>query len=279
MSKILSLREYGGYFLIPKFFPKRLLKFLSPKLKRKIRFDELILILQYFSDKKPGTMIDVGAQFGESLAPFLYLNWDIYAFEPDPDNRKRKSLDRFNHNSNFHLEEKAVSNSTGEKVTFYGSEESTGVSSLLSFTKDHHPVSEVVTISLNDFLKSQNISHVEFLKIDVEGFDYHVLEGFPWESDKPDIILVEFDDSKTEILNINHKDIGDLLISQGYNTYISEWSPLQQYGSSSDWLAVTKYPGQLLNKNGWGNFLAFKDNEFEKFLTKKLTHSPVKFYN
>ena len=36
---------------------------------------------------QPGTMLDVGAHFGNSLAPFEKDGWTVYAFEPDQANR------------------------------------------------------------------------------------------------------------------------------------------------------------------------------------------------
>ena len=115
-------------------------------------------------------MIDVGANFGNSLDIYLGKGWQVHAFEPDPNNRQKlletwPDCDRLTVNSN------AVSDEAGQKVAFYASEESTGISGLSAFTAGHKKIGEVETTTLTDYYRSSGLEHVDFLKIDVEGFD------------------------------------------------------------------------------------------------------------
>ncbi len=74
------------------------------------------------------------------------------------------------------------------------------------------------------------LTHVDFLKIDVEGFDFSVLKGVPWNSLQPDVIEAEFEDGKTVPLGHTYHDVCDFLVEKGYTVYLSEWHPIVRYG-------------------------------------------------
>lgn len=46
-------------------------------------------------------------------------------------------------------------------------------------------------ITLSKVLSDNRISHIDFLSIDVEGGEMGVLNGFPWETVRADLILIE----------------------------------------------------------------------------------------
>lgn len=66
--------------------PFRLKFWIDRYLRRKI--EEVELVYYLLKDRKEGTMIDVGAHYGTSLEAFMKDGWSVYAFEPDPKNRK-----------------------------------------------------------------------------------------------------------------------------------------------------------------------------------------------
>jgi hypothetical protein len=119
-------------------------------------------------------------------------------------------------------------------------------------------------------MKSKNINHVNFLKIDTEGHDYFVLQSYPWDLDKPDVIKCEFEDLKTEIkLNYTWKDMAEYLYKLGYKIIISEWYPIVRYGTTHKWRGLKNYPCELDDKNAWGNFICFLDNQLlNEFIEK-----------
>ena len=86
---------------------------------------------------------------------------------------------------------------TGEKVPFYVSEESTGISGLSAFRDSHVAIGHVETVALRDVA---DIDRVDLLKIDTEGYEKFVLEGFPWERLRPSVVVAEFEDAKTKPL-------------------------------------------------------------------------------
>ena len=69
------------------------------------------------------------------------------------------------------------------------------------------------------------------MKIDVEGFERNVLDGYDWAV-RPDLIVLEFEDSKTVPLGYSWKDLADGLIDRGYQVLVSEWFPIERYGGS-----------------------------------------------
>jgi FkbM family methyltransferase len=207
-----------------------------------------------------GRMIDVGAHHGWAMKPFAELGWSVDAFEPDPKNRAVLSS-RTADCSNVTIHALAVSDRSQDSVDFFSSEESTGISSLRGFRESHRKSSEVSVTTLTDFLSGRIYGDVDYLKIDAEGFDYHVLKGFPWDRYKPAVVLCEFEDSKTLPLGYDFQDLGEMLMRQGYKVIISEWHPIEKYGIQHNWCRMHRFPARLKNPHGWGNLIAFRSSE------------------
>lgn len=234
-----------------------------------VSFDETQLLAAYFDKKREGIMIDVGAHHGSASRPFLNKDWTVYAYEPDPNNSKIIK-ERLKHYPSFNLSSKAVSNKLGETLDFFASEESTGVSGLSSFTDNHEKICEVSTTTLIHEINKFNIQEVDFLKIDAEGFDLMVLEGFPWDKITPFVVECEFEDFKTKPLGYDFNNISDFLTSKGYTVYVSEWYPIIKYGSRHTWKRLFKYTHQKIDEDSWGNLLAFKEKPNLKSLITQL---------
>lgn len=234
--------------------------------------DEALILEELFKNKKHGVIIDVGFAWGQVSLPFLIKKWKSYAFEPDKQASKLLAISEMTSIfCNLKVDNRAVSNISDEKLTFYNSEESEGISSLHSF-RDHHPSHEVRTVTLDRVLKEENISEVDILKIDTEGHDLFVLKGLTFDKIKPKVILTEFDDFKTEKLGYKYQDIGDMLLEQEYAVYLFEWFPIKKYGEEHEFKGFHRYPTEMDDKNGWGNFIAvsgiYKD-KMERLLDNK----------
>lgn len=207
------------------------------------------------------TMIDVGAHFGSALQPFLNKGWHIYAFEPDDRNRDQLLQRLANHPSRHlvTLDARCVSNTTSHGLSFYRSEQSSGISGLSAFHPSHVEVQRVSTVTLGDFFLNGAIPEIDFLKIDTEGHDLFVLQGFPWEHARPAVIECEFENAKTTSLGYGFHNLAQFLVDKGYTVYVSEWHPILQYGTRHDWRCLAKYPYALQDEKSWGNLLAFRD--------------------
>lgn len=247
---------------------------MSEKFKRIIgslrlssNIDEVALVF-HLSRHLPGnhTMIDVGAHYGTSLRNFVLAGWQVYAFEPDKANREK--LEKFASNySNLSIDARAISDKDGEIVPFYTSEISTGISGLSRFHESHKQTSYVKTVTLATYCEEQAIKSVDFLKIDAEGYDLIVLKSLAWSLFKPDIIICEFEDSKTIPLEYNFCQLAQFLRDKGYNLLVSEWFPIVQYGTQHKWRDFKTYPCELYNKDAWGNIIAVRDiDSYSKLL-------------
>ncbi len=204
------------------------------------------------------TMVDVGAHHGGSSVGFLKAGWRVLAFEPDPVNRERVT-NRLGANPRFTLDPRAVSDAPKSGVTFFSSDQSTGASSLAAFTQNHHEAATVDVTTLGLALSEYGIEQVRLLKIDAEGFDKHVLEGFPWDRTQPAAIMCEFEDRKTKPLGYTTAEMADLLADKGYWVLVSEWHPIVRYGVRHDWRRLYRWRSGLTPaEQSWGNLIAFR---------------------
>ncbi|WP_369999084.1 FkbM family methyltransferase [Winogradskyella sp.] len=252
---------------------KKVLKeILPPKayyyLKRKMtkQFDERYIIYD-FLDYNDGVMFDVGVMDGSSFMPFLLRGWDVYAFEPDEKNHNNVSeyLGKWNLKTN--LIKQAVSDVEETKM-FYTSTASAGIPSLLKFNENQVASHKVSTIKLSNFVQEHNIDKIDFLKIDVEGYDLMALKGFDFSVFKPRVIMSEFEDKKTELLGYSTKDMAEFLIDKGYYLIYSIWHPIQEYGIQHDFKKMSTDMKDI-DVEDWGNLLGFAhQKDYDEFRKK-----------
>lgn len=231
--------------------------------------DESKIAYEAFRERhQAGIMIDVGAHFGGSLSQFANSGWQVYAFEPDPVNRK-KLEESFGRYPNVIIDSRAVSNKIEKDVKFYTNEISTGISGLHPFHSAHKQTGTVDTITLDLFIDEHKITNVDFLKIDAEGLDLLVLYGFPWDKIKPGLIICEFEDLKTSNIGYSFHDMALFLQTKGYNIIVSEWFPIERYGGKHSWRRFAEYPCNINDSRAWGNLLAVNDlTIFKSLMTK-----------
>lgn len=133
---------------------------------------------------RPGDVIlDIGANIGlfTIAAAQAYPEAHIYAVEAMPHNYKNLCLN---------LQENGITNVTATQVAIAGHN---GKLSLTQHPTNsgggtiHHlvdgfPQFEVTCLTLSEYLRLQGISRVRFLKMDIEGSEYAVLNSFEeWE--------------------------------------------------------------------------------------------------
>lgn len=216
------------------------------------KFDEVELVRKVLLER--GVMIDVGAHFGSSALPFVKAGWNVHAFEPDPVNRYRlqDAMSEFN---NATIIPAAVSNTSG-RMMLYRSEVSTGISSLTSFHESHNPAAEVEVTTLTEYVKATELTGIDFLKIDSEGYDLFVLQGVPWDKLKPKVVVCEFENRKTVPLGYEYQDLAEFLVNKEYDVLVSEWYPIVEYGGNHRWRRLHRYPYRLADNDAWGNLIA-----------------------
>jgi len=125
--------------------------------------------------------IDVGANIGWytlTLARTAKKRVSILAFEPDPLNFKLLSENiSLNGCSAVRAIQKAVSDSEETRTLYLYANKNRGRHSLLPINTQG--TVEVQTIALDVFLEREGVDprRVAFMKIDVEGYEFHVLNG------------------------------------------------------------------------------------------------------
>jgi len=202
-------------------------------------------------------MVDVGAHNGSSAAEFSKLGWTIVCFEPDPKNRTKLQA-RWGNSKNITIDPRAVSSKAEVGRAFYSSEESTGISGMLKFRDTHEETAKVDVTTIGAIIDEYSLKKINFLKIDVEGYDFEVIKGVPWDLTMPEVIECEFEDAKTLLLGHTWRDIAEFLRIKGYSVYLSEWHPIIQYGVAHDWRRVVPYPEFGVSSKSWGNIIAFR---------------------
>lgn len=222
----------------------------------KAQLDECRFVFEVLAAKQnPGIMIDVGAHYGGSLRDYVKSGWQVWAFEPDAKNRSRL-IQEFGEHPCVHISQEAVSDKIDEDVAFFVSEVSTGISGLSAFHDSHKQSTTVKTTTLSSVITREEIPHIDFLKIDVEGFEMAVLNGLDFTAAKPRAIVAEFEDRKSEQHGYKMKDLAEKLVAQDYVVFVSEWHPITQYGTQHSWRRLRRYPFAPA-ENSWGNLVAF----------------------
>lgn len=226
-----------------------------------VQIDETRAVARLLNAKREPehVMLDVGAHFGTTAGYFDALGWTVHCFEPDPANRE-KLVARFGETPNVTIDPRAVSDKPAKGLSFFASEESSGISSLHAFRDTHRETARVDATSVAEIVEERSLSRIDFLKIDVEGHDFAVLKGVPWDRIAPDVIECEFEDAKTVPLGHDWRDIAEFLRGKGYTVYVSEWHPIVRYGIPHDWRRLVPYPGVDIDKDAWGNLLAFRND-------------------
>lgn len=124
-------------------------------------------------------VLDIGGCWGDTALYFAHkvgINGKVYSFEFIPDNIKLFRLNTsFNPElvSQIELIPHPVSNSSGQTIYF----KDKGPSSTVTFESFEEQTGTTTTISIDDFVKSNNINTIDFIKMDIEGAECLALEG------------------------------------------------------------------------------------------------------
>jgi FkbM family methyltransferase len=214
------------------------------------------VLLEHDALSTRGTMIDVGAHHGSAFKRFVNEGWRVVAFEPDSVNRAVLEAST-EAGWDLTIDDRALSDHPETDVSFFRSEESTGISGLSAFHESHELVDSVDLTTLAEVLVEFGVEHVHFLKIDTEGHDHRVLHGFPWHIDRPDVIVCEFEDAKLTPGSATLQ--AEYLLELGYNVVISEWHPVVRYGIQHDFRGLWTFEqNDQVTDAGFGNMIALR---------------------
>lgn len=214
-----------------------------------IQEGELAVIKNYI--KNGDLVFDIGANVGEWGKTVLQEHPKalIHAFEPIPDLYETLKEIDINH---YYPHNIALSKDNGISTFFYYPD-ANELSSIhyrpimQSFADD--PINlTVITENLDHFCQSNNIFHINFIKIDTEGNEFNVLLGASHLLKNHAIDALQFEYGGTYLdAHITLKQVYSYLVSMGYKiyrieqnclTYIPGWNDVFEDNRYSNYLAV-----------------------------------------
>lgn len=195
-------------------------KYDSMRLSTRKSFDQQVIKAAKLHIKEGDVVVDVGANIGYYTLLFAKLvgpSGKVYAFEPHPENfqiLKKNILE--NGYRNVILEKKAVSSKNGIEKLYIDKDMATRHSFLKSFVTTSKFV-EVDTITLDSYFGKKK---VDFVKIDVEGYEFQVLKGMNDLMDNKEIcIITEFTPWNLKQQQINPNEFVNFFTSKGFGLY------------------------------------------------------------
>lgn len=179
--------------------------------------------------KKEDVIFDIGSNFGYysvRIATSLKKKCSIYAFEPCLSTYERLLTHiRLNNLRNcIHASRIALSDQIdGEGVLCTRSDNSGA-----TYIKKEVTGNDCSLTSLDHFVLINNIPTVNFMKIDVEGFEMHVLRGgIKIIKEKKPIILIELNPVCLERCGVKVDDLLNLLSTFGYKFFVANRKKLK----------------------------------------------------
>lgn len=182
----------------------------------KVFIDNLFTLFKN-NNKKKIVVFDIGANTGEysqmieSKAKSLGLNVELHLFEPTKSCYYILSK-KFKDYPNVYLNNFGASNECRRATIFYDREQS-GLASLYQrnlvvYNLELNQSEEVKLKRLDSYIEEKSIDHIDFIKIDVEGHELKVLEGFGKYLDGQYIDFIQFEygganlDSHTTLMDL-----------------------------------------------------------------------------
>lgn len=170
--------------------------------------------------KRNGYFVEFGATDGETInnTTLLEKKYDWSGILAEPNSVYHEALFK---NRKCHISKECVYSKTGEQVEFLLANAS-DISGIKEFAmKDEHAESRksgqtisISTISLVDLLNSYEApSNIDYLSIDTEGSEYHILEAFFRDNKKYDIHTITVEHN---FVNEEREKLFNLLTQNGY---------------------------------------------------------------
>lgn len=159
--------------------------------------DEADDLLRFFDSNEKITIIDAGANVGQSVKKYkeIFPQCIVHSFEP-----VRKVFDQLKNNVSEYKDVSVYNMALGSqegKITFYEYDDHVNSSALpMGSALSQHNVyreTQVECSTLDIQASKNNIGHINILKLDTQGFDLEVLKGARKliEENRVDIVMIE----------------------------------------------------------------------------------------
>jgi FkbM family methyltransferase len=180
-------------------------------------------VLSLIGDKKNGVFIDVGAYDGDRVSNSIYfediLEWSGVCIEPNPN-----AYTKLIKNRNCVCINAGVTDIESELPFYKVSGHAEMLSGFMSYISKEHidrinieisrhggetELVNVKTVKLEDVIKDNNLTNIDYLSIDTEGNELNVLKSINFDNCRITYISAENND-RTE-------DVKEFLKSKGYD--------------------------------------------------------------
>jgi FkbM family methyltransferase len=195
--------------------------------------------------KDGDTIFDIGANIGwysNHLAK-KFPNSTIYSFEPIPETFNQITANtKLNEATNIRLNNLALSLKK-EKLAFYYSPSVTGASSSQNITENINMTKlELEAETIDNFMSTNSISKLDFIKCDVEGAEYFVYQGGfeTFKYHKP-IVFTEMLRKWAAKFGYHPNDIINYFIQFGYNCFSANKGKLKIVDKVDDQTIETNF--------------------------------------
>jgi FkbM family methyltransferase len=195
--------------------------------------EDMILARLFGTEKKQGFYVDVGAHHPQRFSNTYYFylkGWRGINIDPLPG-----SMKQFQEIRSLDVNIECAINDNGEQLTYYQFNQpafntfSKKIADERIDNKQSHIISqnEILCHRLEDVLDKfmPEGQFIDFLTIDVEGFDLNVLRSNNWEKYRPYVILVE-DLKSGAIKNSQSSPVVSYMENHGYELYAKSMNTL-----------------------------------------------------
>ncbi|MBK7885894.1 MAG: FkbM family methyltransferase [Bacteroidetes bacterium] len=167
------------------------------------------------------TILDIGANIGTTSLYFASLNAKakIISFEPHPDTFKRAEENiKLNSFRNIELLNIGLGEQKAELKLYEVNENNPGMNRILA-EETNLPYKIIQVDLLDKIMEEKSIPPVDFIKIDVEGFEYSVLKGGVNTLKNKPVLFIELDDNNLRENNSTAEELIKLLYTIGYSRF------------------------------------------------------------
>lgn len=236
------------------------------------QYNEDVILLALLSDVNNGVYVDIGANYPieDSVTKLFYKNgWSGINIEPIPYIFEMLKKDRPN-DINLNI---GISSKEGE-LDFFENKAMPGHSSFdqskaKHFNDDKTSKYKVKIKTLKDVLKANNVKNINFLKIDVEGFEDEVVAGNDWSVYRPEVICIESSDEEASWEKTLKNNQYKFFINDGLNAYYvaeESWHRTKNFADT-----VVKLSHQALKKHQYDAW-ARGERQLKKVTRLNQTH-------
>lgn len=191
---------------------------------------EDIILQGFFDPDEIGFYVDIGAYDPDedSVTKYFYIRgWRGINVEPQPD-RYAFFIDKRPEDININC---GISNKSGHLTlrsynnqglsTFSKTIQAKYEKSTEAGTKKYRDIT-VDVATLEQLLEDQNVESIQFLKVDVEGLEYEVLEGNDWNRYRPEVLCIETTQSQKKWESLLKNKDYTCVFSDGINKYYTD---------------------------------------------------------